>query len=706
MTKSKPAPRERDQSVLDAPNSSPPLSEAPNGLAPTGRGRHRRRDADHRRAVVAVGYLRRSTDRQEQSIPDQQRAIEGYCAEMGLRLQRCFVDDAISGTSSVNRKGFQEMMACAQNNHCDFGIIVVYDVKRFGRVDNDEAGYYRHLLREHGVEVRYVSEGFTGDATDDLMRPVKQWQARQESKDLSKVTIRGLVSKSTTGHWMGGAPPFGYDLRYVSQSGQFLFVLRYNPDGTKLMMNEKGKPVRTLERGESVAVSRRDHCVLVPSEAGRVKIVQRVFRLYTEEQRGFKSIADMFNRERVIPARGPAWASHYSGQWATSTVRGILVNPAYAGDMVWNRRTDARFHRISQGRALERKDAHARRLESNAQSDWTVVKDSHEPIVTRRVFQMAQMIMANKIESESQRGYDPRTGEPTARAGAPLPRRRYRKGVPSVGAQSGARSQFVLSKLVSCAKCGSRYEGFTQRSKAKDEDGQRRRLLYYACGGYIRRGKSVCALGQVRKEALEEAVCSAVLGHYKRFSGARGERSLAAAVQKAVGIEAGSLAGRQAELESRRERLETTERKLVDNITEGTREALERRLKDLRAERAQLVLEAERLEQMHLSGVELEALIAETRTFLIGLEAVLIGRSSPLRHAALLRCIEGADFCRERRHATVRVRCVPIQLAGGPVDFTAVTVAVRGSENSDAKDSPARCRRIEPPQKRHARGQE
>jgi hypothetical protein len=427
-----------------------------------------------------------------------------------------------------------------------------------------------------------------------------------------------------------------------------------------------------------VAVSRRDHCILVPSDAIRVKTVQRVFRLYTEEHRGFKSIADIFNREKVVPARGPAWASHYSGQWATSTVRGILVNPAYAGDVVWNRRTDARFHRISQGRALERKDAHARRLESNAQSDWTVVKDSHEPIVTRRVFQMAQMIMTNKIESESQRGYDPRTGEPAAVAGAPLPRRRYRKASPSAGAPSGARSQFVLSKLVKCAKCGSRYEGFTQRSKSKDEDGLRRKSLFYACGGYIRRGKSVCSLGQVPKDALEEAVCAAVLRQYEGFSGARGEKALAAAVQRVVGIEAGDLADRQAKLNARRERMEVTERKLVDNITEGTREALERRLKELQAERAQLVLEAERLEQLRLSGAELEGLIAETRTFLLGLQVVLRSRSNPARHAALLRCVAGVEFHRERRQVSVRVRCVPVHVVGDQVDVAAVTVCVDG----------------------------
>ena len=66
---------------------------------------------------------------------------------------------------------------------------MVYDVKSFGRLDNDEAGFYRHKLKMCGVNILYATENFNGDYTDDLLRPVKQWQARQESKDLSKVTI-------------------------------------------------------------------------------------------------------------------------------------------------------------------------------------------------------------------------------------------------------------------------------------------------------------------------------------------------------------------------------------------------------------------------------------------------------------------------------------------------------------------------------------
>ena len=125
------------------------------------------------RQAVAAGYLRRSTDRQEQSISDQRKAIKAYASENGLRLERFYLDDAISGASALKRRAFQQMVADAQKPSCPFASVIVYDVKRFGRVGNDEAGYYRHILRLHGVDVIYVSENFSGDGTDDLLRPVK-----------------------------------------------------------------------------------------------------------------------------------------------------------------------------------------------------------------------------------------------------------------------------------------------------------------------------------------------------------------------------------------------------------------------------------------------------------------------------------------------------------------------------------------------------
>ncbi len=58
----------------------------------------------------AVGYVRRSTDRQEQSIPDQKKAVETYAQERELTLVQFYVDDAISGTSTLGRRAFQEVI--------------------------------------------------------------------------------------------------------------------------------------------------------------------------------------------------------------------------------------------------------------------------------------------------------------------------------------------------------------------------------------------------------------------------------------------------------------------------------------------------------------------------------------------------------------------------------------------------------------------
>ena len=98
----------------------------------------------------AVAYVRRSTDRQDQSIADQRTVIDAYAEARGFELARYYVDDAISGSTAEERAAFMEMIAASQQEGCLFRYILVYDVKRFGRLDTDEAGHYRHLLKQHG----------------------------------------------------------------------------------------------------------------------------------------------------------------------------------------------------------------------------------------------------------------------------------------------------------------------------------------------------------------------------------------------------------------------------------------------------------------------------------------------------------------------------------------------------------------------------
>lgn len=611
----------------------------------TGRNRAKRGGAG-----AAVGYLRRSTDRQEQSIPDQRKAIEKWADEQGISLLRFYTDDAISGTSSVGRKAFQQLMADAQKASCEFSTVVVYDVKRFGRVGNDEAGYYRHLLRQAGVEVRYVSENFAGDGTDDLLRPVKQWQAREESKDLAKVTIRGLLSKSTRGHWMGGAPPFGYDLRYESQSGQVLFTLRYMPDGSKRMLSESGELVRTLERGESVAVSRRDHCVLLPSEPGRVDIVKGIFKAYVEDGRGYKSVAAELNAKGVPAPRGPVWSPTYSGLWAMTTVRAILVNPAYAGDIAWNRRTDARFFRISTGGGLEAREALGRRLEPNPEDDWIIAKDAHEPLVDRGVWDAAQERLRNHPRGQSQRGVNPRTGL-LVNNKRPIP----------LGT-TGPRAKFLLSGLCVCSRCGARYEGYTQRRKQRGEGGELSKRFTYACGASIRRGRSVCSLGEVPKDDLERVVIDAAAAFYKeRYGGKGGAQRLGEAAAGGVVLRRDEAKKLRAHAERDLARIDGAIRTLLDNLTARNREHVDRRIAALEAGRQEAQDRVERIARQALDERETRRVAESAAEFLATLPHRLTNGPLERRVAAVRRCVRRVVVDSEKRTADIEMWTVPAE---------------------------------------------
>jgi DNA invertase Pin-like site-specific DNA recombinase len=149
----------------------------------------------------AAIYLRRSTDKQEQSLADQRAELLRFADERGFEIVMEYIDDAISGTNADDRDGFLKMIADAQRPGCLFHHVLVYDIKRFSRGDIDEAFHYRYLLRERGIEVHYITEGFTGNSSDDILRAMKQYLAREESRSLSRVTIRGQVSAAKAGWW-------------------------------------------------------------------------------------------------------------------------------------------------------------------------------------------------------------------------------------------------------------------------------------------------------------------------------------------------------------------------------------------------------------------------------------------------------------------------------------------------------------------------
>jgi len=653
-----------------------------------------RTPASPARDLIAVGYLRRSTDRQEQSIPDQRRVIEAFAAEHDLRIVRFYTDDAISGTSTAERPAFQQMIADARAGADGprFSRVIVYDVKRFGRIDNDEAGYYRHLLRSCGVEVMYASENFSGDSTDDLLRPVKQWQARQESKDLAKVTIRGLVFKAKggsgvraatrsadgsiasvstahSGGWMGGAPPFGYDLRYESSSGEFIFTVRHQPDGSKTLLDKRTKVVRTIPRGETLGISKKDRAHLVPSDPARVAIVREVFRMYTEESKGYKAIAETLNRAGTPTARGKAWSDRYDGLWSVGSVRAILNNPAYAGDLVWNRRTDARFFRITgEGLAVPRSDAHgvARRLADNDERDWMVTADAHEPLVSRRVFELAREKLRERSEASEhlEPGTDPQ------------------RGAAGWSGWSSPKARFLLSGLCVCSRCGSRYEGHGSPHGTPTGVGSRPKVWSYICGGYIRKGRSTCHRGAVLQAVIEPRVIEAVAEYYRRFEGAPGRTALAAEIDRLLLGETAATADTKASLTKKVERIDRAVRNLLDNLSPATKEIGERRLLELERDRAECARALTTIDSLTATRREARSMADEAAAYIASLRGMLEDWSNaddrsaaPSITTALRRCVQSITVDAANHAVTVDLRTLPV-IASGPAFQSIEKVAI------------------------------
>ena len=74
-------------------------------------------------AIPAVAYLRRSTDRQEQSLGDQRKEVTAFAERHGYRIVGEYIDDAISGTSAKGRPGFQRMIEDAKRG--EFRAVIV-----------------------------------------------------------------------------------------------------------------------------------------------------------------------------------------------------------------------------------------------------------------------------------------------------------------------------------------------------------------------------------------------------------------------------------------------------------------------------------------------------------------------------------------------------------------------------------------------------
>jgi DNA invertase Pin-like site-specific DNA recombinase len=580
---------------------------------------------------LAAAYLRRSTDRQLQSIPDQRTAVERFARENGYRLVAEYVDDAISGTSVKGRPDFRRLMHDALSANPSFRTVIVYEISRFNRDEPMRAMALLNQLSENGIDLESVSDPLPGSDFDGVLLMFKQTLAHMEVKDTSRRTIRGQVSRARSGCWMGGTPPFGYDLAYLDPKGVVYAIVRFIETGEKQVFHPNGQLDRVLAKGERLPRSDADRTTLVLSLESRVSIVSHIFRLRTCDRLGYRSIAERLNAEGVPSPRNGTYSRSAREGWSRSTIKSLLENPAYVRDLVWNRRAGGIFHRVAGGQAVARERGHKKALVRNDPADFEVVRDAHPAIIDRDTFARAQQI------TETRRLVPRAPVHRTGRAKA---------------------SPFLCSGKLRCTKCGRAYIGQTVNKGKPRLDGSRVKTRYYLCGGYAAQGTATCVKAPLAKDLIDNAMLEAIRGRLAAFMDEGGAYVLREVVAMALSAGDGR-EDKRYELENRRDQIERRFDELVDNLTSTNREFVDRKLAALKVERDQVVDLLANQDARANQRPSLEALVDDALQIIRGLDEAIAEGTLEEKKELVALMVEKVDVDPVGRTARCYIRKFP-----------------------------------------------
>lgn len=230
-----------------------------------------------------VGYCRVSTDSEEQkdSLENQKQHFE-YLANQNpeWQLVHTYYDNGISGGSTKNRNGFNEMINDARCKK--FDLIIVKNLSRFARNTIDTLNYVRILLENH-VDVHFEEEHIETELmASTMLLTFLSAIAEQELINTSNHVKQTFRNKMKEDKLVGGHRCLGYDAN-VKESTM----------------------------------------TIIPEEA---RIVKFIFERYLEGT-GCYRIAKELTKQGIKTRRG-------NSKWNESVVRDILRNEAYIGDVI------------------------------------------------------------------------------------------------------------------------------------------------------------------------------------------------------------------------------------------------------------------------------------------------------------------------------------------------------------------------------------
>src|ERR1043166_8455620 len=188
-----------------------------------------RKDAERWSKCAAV-YVRMSTEHQQYSTSNQMDAIREYAKRRGLEIVKEYSDEGKSGLNIQGRDSLGQMIRDVQEGRAEFGVILVYDVSRWGRFqDTDESAYYEFVCKMAGIQVVYCAEHFENDGSlaSAILKSIKRAMAGEYSRELSNKVFIGQCRIAKLGFWRGAMAGFGLRRCLVDEHGRMKAQLEF-----------------------------------------------------------------------------------------------------------------------------------------------------------------------------------------------------------------------------------------------------------------------------------------------------------------------------------------------------------------------------------------------------------------------------------------------------------------------------------------------
>ena len=325
--------------------------------------------------IRVAAYCRVSTDGDEQlgSFESQKLYYEQKIADNPEWVNAgIFADEAITGTKTDKRNGFQEMIVRCQNGEID--MILTKSISRFARNTVDTLNYVR-MLKDKNIAIFFEKENInTLDMNGELLLTIMSSLAQQEVESLSQNVKIGLQMKMKRGEMVGFNGCFGYD---------------YDPETKTISVNEdEAQTVRMIYD-------------MYLQGYGTTTIAKRLIELGIKNKKGEVS-------------------------WHTHGVMGIIKNEKYKGDILL-------------GKTFTTDPISKRRLANFGEENQYYIRDHHEPIVSREIWDEAEKIRKKRAKN---------------------------KVVETTGNRERYTRQYAYSSMCECAYCGHKLTRRTRHSSS------------------------------------------------------------------------------------------------------------------------------------------------------------------------------------------------------------------------------------------------